>query len=84
MAFLNFDIITGVLEQVADDYDLLARCSRINWEFNHAASRLLYSRVVLFQSAILTLRDRGLVPVSNDALHLICISSFSWTRIFEL
>ena len=72
-------IVNHILEFTADSYGLLYRCSLVNWEFNRAASRLLYFRVVLsppFQP-VLNLKDTGSIPVSDDthyASGIICHS----------
>ncbi|PPQ90196.1 hypothetical protein CVT25_001376 [Psilocybe cyanescens] len=65
--------ITQLILTDFTDYALLARCARVSWAFNDAASRMLYERVVLAPSlsttggggggrghaAVLDLRDRG-------------------------
>ena len=65
----SYDIITQILELAADDYGLLFQCSLVTWEFNHAASQLLYSHVVVSPPfrRVLNLRDTGSIPV-----RLIC------------
>ena len=62
-----YDIIARVMEGCQDDYDLLARCALVSWDFNGAASRMLYSRVVISPpfSPVLNLRDAGSIPVSS-------------------
>lgn len=64
---VNYDILIHVVEQFRNDYDMLFKCSLVNWEFNRTASHLLYSRVVLsapFRS-LLDLRDNGIPSVSH-------------------
>ena len=58
-------IVDHILEISGDDYGFLYRCSLVNWEFTHAASRLLYFRVVLSPpfKPVLNLRDTGSIPV---------------------
>jgi len=69
---LGYDIVNRILGLSADNYGFLYSCSLVNWEFNHAASRLLYFRVVLsplFQP-VLNLRDTGSIPVSGNARYV--------------
>lgn len=65
---LVYDIVVRVMDLCGaqDDYALLARAARVNWEWNRAATRVLYARVVVAPpfKAGLDLRDRGVVPVS--------------------
>jgi hypothetical protein len=51
----SYDALLHVLDIVSSDYHALYQCSLVNWEFNRAASRLLYARIKLsppFQRAI--------------------------------
>ncbi|KIM41940.1 hypothetical protein M413DRAFT_445142 [Hebeloma cylindrosporum] len=65
---LIYDIIARVVELCCDGYHLLFQCSLVNWEFNRAASRVLYSRVAISPQfkAILDLRDTGSIPESSN------------------
>jgi len=69
---LAYDIVNRILELSADNYGLLYHCSLVNWEFNYAASRLLYFRVVLSPlfRPVLNLRDTGSIPVSGNARYI--------------
>lgn len=71
MSILVYDLILRVLELCCDDYAFLFRCSLVDWEFNRAASRVLYSRVVIAPKfkPVLNLRDINPVPVSEFRLH---------------
>jgi len=63
---VNYDVVVRLMDLFRDDYDLLFRCSLVNWEFNRAASRTLYRLVVIspvFQR-VLNLKDTGSIPVS--------------------
>ncbi|KAJ7863263.1 hypothetical protein B0H13DRAFT_1725951 [Mycena leptocephala] len=55
MVFPN-DLLCLILDLFAEDRVALLKCCLVNWEFNHAASRVLYSQVVLQPrpSAIIT------------------------------
>ncbi|KAF8174704.1 hypothetical protein K438DRAFT_1980165 [Mycena galopus ATCC 62051] len=46
MRFPN-DLLCSILELFEEEKVTLCRCCLVNWEFNHAASKLLYSEVVL-------------------------------------
>ncbi|KAJ3514943.1 hypothetical protein NLJ89_g2069 [Agrocybe chaxingu] len=63
--FLNSDLIARVMELCRDDYDLLYRCSLVDWEFNQAASRMLYAHVVISPmfKPVLDLKDTGSIPL---------------------
>ncbi|KDR81885.1 hypothetical protein GALMADRAFT_240158 [Galerina marginata CBS 339.88] len=67
-AKLVYDLIVRVMELCHDDYGLLAQCALVNWEFNRAASRMLYSKVVLSPhfKPVLDLRDAGAIPESSN------------------
>jgi hypothetical protein len=73
---LPSDIFNHILEMASDNYDFLYRCSLVNWEFNHAASRLLYFLVVLSPrfKPVLDLRDTGSIPVSA-VMHVAFLGS---------
>lgn len=61
---LSYDILLHVLDIFTDDYSTLYRCAPVNWEFNRAASGLLYRRIKLsppFQR-VLDLKNRGTLP----------------------
>lgn len=64
---LFYDLLLHVLDHFHDDYGTLYRCSLVNWEFNRAALRLLYSRVVFSPPfrPVLNLKDRGVLSVSS-------------------
>lgn len=64
---LVYDLIAHVMELCYDDYYLLFQSSLVNWEFNRAASRILYSRVVVSPQfkPVLNLRDTSSIPVSS-------------------
>ena len=66
---LVYDIVVRVMDlcSAQDDYALLASAARVSWEWNRAATRVLYAHVVVtppFKSG-LDLRDRGALPVSS-------------------
>ncbi|KAF7345064.1 hypothetical protein MVEN_01669700 [Mycena venus] len=46
MGFPN-DLLCLILDLLTEDKAALSRCCLVNWEFNHAASRILYAQVVL-------------------------------------
>jgi len=63
-ATLSYDLLVRILDHFRDDYPTLYSYSLVNWEFNRAASKVLYSRAVLsptFQR-VLDLRNTG-IPV---------------------
>jgi len=62
---LPYDVVTQILDFAADDYGLLFQCSLVTWEFNCAASQLLYFHVVVSPPfrEVLNLRDTGSIPV---------------------
>lgn len=65
-ASLSYDLLLRIFEICKDDYRTLYRCSLVNWDFNRAASRMLYARVVLsppFRPS-LSLRDPDGLSVS--------------------
>lgn len=68
---LVYDIVLRVLDlhRARDDYGLLARCALVNWEWNRAASRVLYEHIVVAPrfNAVLDLRDKGAIPVSSNS-----------------
>ena len=68
---MEFDIISHILG-LSEDYGLLYHCSLVNWEFNRAASQMLYLHVVLSPPfrPMLDLRDTGLIPVSENARYV--------------
>ncbi|KAJ7682854.1 hypothetical protein B0H17DRAFT_1075127 [Mycena rosella] len=45
--FFPNDLLCLLLEGLVDDSPVLSQCALVNWDFNRAASRVLYSRVVL-------------------------------------
>ncbi|KAF8797660.1 hypothetical protein BYT27DRAFT_7124904 [Phlegmacium glaucopus] len=65
--YLPYDLIARVIEICRDDYSLLHQCSLVNWDFNQAATRILYSRVVLSPPfrLVLDLSDTSSIPVSS-------------------
>ena len=67
MAQLYHDVILHVLSSFSDDYGQLFRCSLVNKEFNRAASKMLYRRVVLSPPPSrvhqLNLKDTGAITV---------------------
>ncbi|KAF8968746.1 hypothetical protein BDZ97DRAFT_1797828 [Flammula alnicola] len=65
---LVYDLIARVMELSRDDYALLFHSSLVNWEFNRAASRMLYSRVVVSPhfKPVLNLRDTNPIPESSN------------------
>ena len=67
MVALHYDLISCVMEFCRDDSSLLYQCSRVNWGFNQAATRILYSRVILSPPfrPVLDLSDTSSIPVSN-------------------
>jgi len=68
---ISYDIIARILEFCGQDYALLFHCSLVNWQFNLAASKMLYSTVVICPKfnpvAILNLRDIGALPVGTKS-----------------
>ncbi|KAF8149464.1 hypothetical protein B0H34DRAFT_802453 [Crassisporium funariophilum] len=64
--YLSYDLIARVMEICQHNYDLLFQCSLVNWEFNRAATRMLYRRVVLAPAfrPVLDLRYKNSIPVS--------------------
>lgn len=66
-ATLSYDLLLRILDHFRDDHTTLYSYSLVNWEFNRAASKILYSRAVLsppFQR-VLDLRNTGIPPSSN-------------------
>ncbi|KAF9006991.1 hypothetical protein BDQ17DRAFT_1238451 [Cyathus striatus] len=65
---LHYDLLVYILEPYHDDYSLLSRCALVNWEFNRAASKLLYFRVVLSPPfrPVLNLRDPGFISAGSN------------------
>ncbi|KAF9463355.1 hypothetical protein BDZ94DRAFT_1259156 [Collybia nuda] len=70
-AQLSYDTLLCVFDTFADNYGTLYQFSLVNWEFNKAASGLLYRRIKLsppFQRA-LDLKDRSTLP-SRTSMHM--------------
>ena len=67
MANIPRDLIACMMEFCSDDSSLLYQCSRVNRDFNQAAARILYSRVILsppFQP-VLDLSNTSSIPVNT-------------------
>lgn len=80
-ATLSYDLLVRILDHFRDDYPTLYSCSLVNWEFNHAASKILYSRAVLsppFQR-VLDLRNTG-IPVKVFRTSLQARVNFSLSQ----
>ncbi|KAJ7041145.1 hypothetical protein C8F04DRAFT_947579 [Mycena alexandri] len=45
-----YDLLCLILDLLANDKAALCRCCLVNWEFNRAGSRVLYSEIVLWPS----------------------------------
>ncbi|KAF5375445.1 hypothetical protein D9615_007974 [Tricholomella constricta] len=60
-SYLSYDILVQVLELLTDDLPSLYHSSLVNWDFNHAASRILYARIQYspLHRHVLDLKDRG-------------------------
>jgi hypothetical protein len=74
-SLLVYDLIARILDLLSADYDLLSRCALVDFEFNRAASRLLYARVVVAPklSLALDLRDTTGIPVSTHRHSQLCL-----------
>ncbi|KAF8904781.1 hypothetical protein CPB84DRAFT_1677109 [Gymnopilus junonius] len=83
---LVYDIIARMMEICRDDYDLLARCALVNWEFNQAASRMLYWHVVISPafSPVLNLRDTGAISESSNFSSACLPRNARYVTTFEV
>ncbi|CAA7262648.1 unnamed protein product [Cyclocybe aegerita] len=84
--FLNFDLIARVIELCRDDYGLLYHCSLVNWEFNRAASRMLYAHVVISPmfKPVLNLRDTSSIPENSNFPSAILSRNASYVLVLEI
>lgn len=44
---IPYDVLLRILETIPHDHGTLYRCSLVNHEFNHAASKVIYAKVIL-------------------------------------
>ena len=66
--FMTFyDIFVQVLTFLRDDRISLYNCALVDWNFNNAASRILYSRICYSPEycPVLDLKNRGALEVSG-------------------
>ncbi|KAJ6615376.1 hypothetical protein B0H10DRAFT_1801539 [Mycena sp. CBHHK59/15] len=70
---LSYDLLLLVLDVLGDQYDALYQCTLVNWEFNRAASRILYSRVVLSPAFSPTLSLKRETTPTPTVLSSACL-----------
>ncbi|KAF9526215.1 hypothetical protein CPB83DRAFT_940082 [Crepidotus variabilis] len=85
---LNFDLIARILEFIQDDFKLLANCSLVNSEFNLAASKLLYRRVVVSpkpeSQQVLNLINPGAIPKNSNFTSAFSLRNKDHVLVLEI